>query len=351
MRIALPYNEILPTNKAHDAFLFKEASEFTSSGCDVHLIVGQGSLSSDKLALHYGTAAPTHLVTCPILRKNNPLNLSWNFPFFWSTRRYLQRIQPDVIVMSVLKQAADLLAHRQPGSFYIYEAHEVAVYPHQTHHPRFALEKWVLEHADCICVTTHQLKEILQRPPYTICTPIHVIPLAVEAQPLPLPSSNLPPTVTYVGQLYKEQGIEDLLKAMEYAPKIHLRIIGGKPEDIKRLDRHQPNVTFEGYVPPSQLSQHVSATHAFIAPFRLEGRMPYVAHTKLYEYQAWGRIILAPAAAIVKEHVSADRCIYYHDQDSLVRALQQIPSLPFPQPKLFPWHQRIKEFFNLSCFS
>lgn len=42
--------------------------------------------------------------------------------------------------------------------------------------------------------------------------------------------------------------------------------------------------------------------HAFVAPFESGGKMPFVAHTKLFEYASWGRPFIAPNLSIVKEH-------------------------------------------------
>ncbi|MBS0623784.1 MAG: glycosyltransferase [Verrucomicrobia bacterium] len=347
MRITIPYNEILPTGKAHDRFLFREASELTKFGCEVRVMIGRGSQSQSALCQYYGTSSPTYLHDLPIVRKNNPLGLSWNMPFFWATRHFLKKYPTDIVLMSVLKQAADLLKHRCPHTFYVYEAHELAYYPHQPLQKHFELEKYVLQHADLICVTTQQLKQILQDPPYQLTTPVAVIPLAVDAQPLPPPSADLPPTVTYVGQLYKEQGMEELLQAMDKVPHISLRIIGGKPQDIARLNKHQANVSFEGFISPSHLQEAVMATHAFIAPFQLVGRMPYVAHTKLYDYQAWGRTIIAPDCEIVKEHLVSDSCLLYTDFSALVEALNRVGQTPLPQSVLSPWDKRIHLFMTI----
>lgn len=346
MQITFPYNEILPTRKAHDYFLVREATEFASARESVSLIVGHGSRSLTQLQSHYGLfPSPLHLLTLPILRKNYGLNISWNWPFFYATRRYLRLHPPDVIIMSVLKQAADLLRHRQPGIYHIYEAHELAAYPNTPPRPHFAQEKWVLEQADLICVTTHALKQLLQQAPYTIRTPIAVLPLAVDATPLPPPPLALPPTLAYVGQLYKEQGIAELLTAMDHLPDVHLRIIGGRPHEIIQLNRQQPNVSFEGYLPPSLLREALCATHAFIAPFQLVDRMPYVAHTKLYEYLAWGRCIVAPDAPIVREHLPKSTLLYRPGH--LVDAIRHALSSPLPAPILSPWSERIIHYLQL----
>src|SRR5262249_55901950 len=61
-------------------------------------------------------------------------------------------------------------------------------------------------------------------------------------------------------------------------------------------------VDFLGFIAPCQLPSFVKEAHAFVAPFEKTGRMPFVAHTKLFEYAAWGRPFIAPRLPIVEEH-------------------------------------------------
>jgi glycosyltransferase involved in cell wall biosynthesis len=62
------------------------------------------------------------------------------------------------------------------------------------------------------------------------------------------------------------------------------------------------SVEFLGFIPPYQIPALIKEAHAFVAPFENSGRMPYVAHTKLFEYAEWGRPIIAPNLPIVQEH-------------------------------------------------
>ena len=80
--------------------------------------------------------------------------------------------------------------------------------------------------------------------------------------------------------------------------------MGGTPEEIERFKPLNPRAKFYGYCAPSQIEEIVRDSHAFVAPFELTGRMPFVAHTKLHEYSAWGRPFIAPDAPIVREHFS-----------------------------------------------
>ena len=165
----------------------------------------------------------------------------------------------------------------------------------------------MLGHADLVTVPTDAMKTILEQPPYSLKTPIEVVPLAVNATPLPPPSSA-PLTLTYVGQLYEGQGLPLLLQALSHTQNWRLKIVGGKSEEIERLrilaskwNVHE-RVEFMGFQPPSALREIVKSSHAFVAPFEPVERMPYVAHTKLYEYAGWGRPMVIPDLPSVREH-------------------------------------------------
>jgi glycosyltransferase involved in cell wall biosynthesis len=345
MKITIPYNEILPTGKAHDAFLFREAAELALMGCDVEVLVGKGSRADTLLQNYYGIHAPLKIINLPIIRKNNPLGISWNLPFFHAAEKAILQTKPDVALLSVLKLAQHLVKNRQPDTCYVYEVHELAYYPGTPSRPYFEKEKQLLAACDKIIVTTHQLKKLLMEKPYAIKTPIEVLPLAVESTPLPPPDVNLPPTLTYVGQLYKDQGLKKVIDLMSLVPELQLKIFGGKPHEIAALDPKLPNVHFMGFIPPYQLQQAVIQTHAFIAPFDLVGKMPYVAHTKLYAYQAWGRPIIAPDCPIVQEHVKD--ALTYTDSDSLLSCLKKIgPDISSPAIES-PWPQRIDHLIKI----
>lgn len=288
MRIIYPYNEILPRKKAHDIYIVNTCAALQNAGHTVTLLTGRGSKPTHA---HYGLDVPLH--TLPLIRKNNPLNLSWNRPFFHLCQRYIKKEQPDWVITSVRKQASYHHNKKIPGVKYLYEVHELAHYPGHTSKD-LALEKQMLEKADLITTTTRELKNILLSPPYSLKTPIEVVPLAVNAHPLPPPPLK-PLTLMYIGQLYKGQGIEQLTHAMRTLPNIQLKIVGGTGPSAH-------NIEYLGFIPPKELAPIAAQAHAFVAPFELTGRMPYVAHTKLLEYAHWGRPIIAPDITLVRNH-------------------------------------------------
>ncbi len=296
-RIVYPYNEILPKRAAHDAFIFQECAALHAAGLSTTLICGRGTWAAPKLFAHYGTPSfPVHQL--PIIRKNNPWRISWNLPFFMATQSYLKKKRPDWVFLSVAKQGAYHLKRKISGIRYLYEVHELAHYPNDSSQ---SSDREFLSRADLITVTTEPLKEILLAPPYSLTNRIEVIPLAVDKSPLPPPASNRRLQIAYVGQLYKDQGVDLLVKALSHLEGVDLRIIGGRASEIEAF-KSPPHVTFTGFVPPSELSHHLKGVDVFVAPFFDVGRMPYVAHTKLLDYASWVRPVVAPDIPLLHEH-------------------------------------------------
>ncbi len=316
MKLVYPYNEILPKKAAHDVYIFSQCAALAKAGFDVTLLCGKWGLDDAELFKHYQVKNNAFRIKkLPILRKN-PLN--WNAPFFFFSERAIRDIKPDWVFLSVLKQALYHLRNKIPGVRYVYEAHELAFYPNMEKIP--CLEREILAKADLITVTTNALKRILLDPPYSLTTPIEVIPLAVQAKTLPPPPENVNPlTLMYVGQLYTGQGVDRLIAALALVEGVHLKIVGGKPKEIALLKELDPagRVEFYGFVPPSELSEIAKQAHAFVAPFDSSERMPYVAHTKLFEYARWGRPIIAPDLPCVREHFSENHGTLLYEAENI----------------------------------
>lgn len=351
MRLFYPYNEILPTRKAHDVFIVQECSHLTASGLDVTLLCGSGTKDDEALFSHYN-CSPFPILRLPIVRKNNVLGLSWNLPFFAASQQQIESTRPDVVISSVLKQAAYHVRRKPSGLRILYEVHELAAYPDVPHNAaRLAFERTVLNQVDLITVTTEALKEILLSPPYTIERPIHVVPLATHATPLP--PTHAPFALYYVGQLYKEQGLELLLEALALTKEFPLHIVGGSEQEIAPLRTRtqqlglQNRVTFHGFRTQQELPLLLRDAGAFVAPFLATGRMPYVAHTKLVDYAAWGRPLIAPDLPVVRSHTCKETILFIPgNASSLANALEQasrFPSFSYPST----WRQRATHYKNL----
>ncbi|MDR3624329.1 MAG: glycosyltransferase family 4 protein [Chlamydiales bacterium] len=368
MHVFYPYNEILPKKTAHDVYIFQECAAFAESGIKTTLLIGKGSKSKNELLLHYLPKALENkdlleIDSLPIVRKNNCLNLSWNYPFFYFTQRAILKKLPQVVFLSVFKQGRYHLKRKVAGVFYVYEVHELSYYPGRTFSKRAAQELEMLACADLVSVTTEQLKNILIAPPYSLQVPIEVIPLAVHSKKLPdnnVESSFL--RLCYVGQLYEAQGILHLLHALVELPLATLKVVGGKEEEVayyKSLADTlgiSERVYFAGFHPPTKISELISDTDIFVAPFTASGKMPFVAHTKLMEYREWKRAMLVPDLPVVREHFNeADGVVFYEpgSTKSLVSSvspymqkshLKQLQMMAMQRQEIFSWKKRAERY-------
>ncbi len=339
MNILYAYNEILPKKSAHDVYIAKNCTALAAAGAQLTFAFGAGSLSNKELSRHYQVDFES--LVCrrlPIVRRNYGLPVNMNVVFFWSAQREIARTKPDWVAASVIKQGAYHLKRKIAGVKYVYEVHELAWYPDRTItkeiEKNLEVERNVFNAAEAITVTTTALKDILQSSLYRIKTPIAVIPLAVDSSPLPPPPvPGEAVEIMYVGQFYQGQGLDLLLAALSKTTDIHLTLIGGKPAEIDRLQQLsqsldiEKRVLFTGFIPPGQLPAIVSRCHAFVAPFSAVGKMPYVAHTKLLEYSAWQRPVIAPDLPATSElYVSGNGWVPYtaDDPESLAVALQSL---------------------------
>jgi glycosyltransferase involved in cell wall biosynthesis len=361
MKIIYPYNEVLPLKKAHDAYIVRTCASLAQAGHEVTLLIGIGSLSKKELFDFYGIDCnnPLEIDFLPILRRNNFLKLQWNPLFFWMAQRRIQKQKPNCVICSVLKQADFHLSRKVEGVLYLYEVHQLQWYPTLTSNikdKKIERERSIFNRCDQITVTTNALKTILTHYPYEIEPPIEKIPLACDFRPLKAKIERKGALeIYYVGQLYESQGLKRLLLALKEVKNIHVNIIGGKWEQIEKLRELSKTlgvlekVSFKGFFSTKELSEVLSQADLFITTFDPVERMPYVAHTKLYEYQAWQRPIIAPNFQVVREHVPKGSLLYDPEkEDSLVQALkeiqdprlyqnlyEEIKSLP-----LFTWEKR-----------
>lgn len=341
MHIIYSYNEILPKKRAHDVYIARNCAALAAAGAEVTLICGAGSLPPAALAAHYqlAPAACLQWKTLPIVRKNFGLPFTWNALFFWATQRHICRARPDWVALSVLKQGVYHLGRKVPRVRYVYEVHELAWYPGQDPQApgvrrRLDAERRMLGQADAITVTTSALRDILQAPPYKLDVPVAVMPLAVDFAPLPPPPSLSGELhLMYVGQMYPGQGVDLLLRAIAHTEGVRLTLVGGKTDELAALQRLAlelgiaQRVNFAGFTPPSELSSLVAEAHALVAPFSAAGRMPYVAHTKLLEYAAWQRPVVAPDLPVTREHFAPTGGwvpFIADDMASLVGAVQSL---------------------------
>ncbi|MGH8055948.1 MAG: glycosyltransferase family 4 protein [Candidatus Entotheonellia bacterium] len=289
------------------------------SGHDCLLLVGKkAGYRADALFTHYGLTPHAHfqLRQLPFLQWEGRLRVSWRGLFngclLWTLYRLVNTQTIDWLLISDLPTARFVLRYRRLLSIpIVYECHELRALGMeqraQAAHPQ---ERHLFQQVDAIITTTQMLAEAIQRI-YHVPAPRAVIPLATYTQPQlvtpPPRAAGAPVRVCYIGQLYPLQGVDILIRAIGQIKNAVLTVIGGAAGDIESLrpltvqEAVADRVRFHGFVPPAQVSRLASDADMLVMPARNRGRMPYVAHTKLYEYLGLGKPIVASDLPSVRE--------------------------------------------------
>ena len=374
MRIVYPYNDRLKLGRPHDIMIFKTCYYLARAGHQVFLVAGNtGRLQ--ELVDYYGLSFPQpgfHLVQLPMLRKRRGgRGISWHLPFnlfclYWMLK--LKKTSPfEVILLSEIKLGQFLLRFRNlfPAKF-IYDIHglycrdwtENGLKPD----PR---EINVYRKVDAITTTTRELANVLERR-YQLKKPLQVIHLAGDRAAYGPPSgwqANAPPRLFYLGQLYPLQGVDLVVDALRTIADVELHILGGSEPEIallKAYARRQglaERIIFHGFIPPAKVLQLAGQADILVIPCRSEGRMPFVAHTKAYEYLGLGRPILAADLPSIRELFSHGRNAFLvkaGDSESLANGIrtlldnpalsQRIAARAYEDAGNYSWPKRAERF-------
>ena len=338
MRVLYPYNEILPGDIAHDLYIYNQCAALAREGVDMRLLVGMGTASDAELARFHGWEADPGLkvVRRPLLRRNrNWLRVTWTYPFHLLALLQIKRTKPDVVFSCAPKQARVLFRWKRPGTKYVYDLHEIAHYPTAPADPGIVeTERQLCEQADLVTVTVEPLKRILKAPPYSLRTPVEVVPLAVRVRPLP-EKTGFPerPKLIYVGSLFADQGVRRLLEATREVDGFDLEIVGGTLRQVDDLRRRieqlgiADRVQFHGFRTPDEIHAIANRADAFLVPMDGSGRNPYTARQKVLEYALWGRPVILPDLEAMHEHLPGGKGALFFDPDrdeSLREALRGI---------------------------
>lgn len=362
MKLAYLYNEKLPKKTAHDVYVWRN-SYFLShllkeKSLQVSLLTGLSSprQSIESLQNYYlpssyhkeQTHPPTkktlpfwstfgdrdcsllhqighfQWIELPLMRKSGPFRISWNTPFFYRCQKWIEAQKPNWVLMSVYKQADFHLRQKVSGVRYLFEVHDLVFYPKfegelppKEKEAEFKRQVNVLKSCEAISVTTDALKKALESAPYSIQTPIYIVPLASEMdRVIPQENSINEVSLGYVGQLYFDQGVDSLIKASAHVPGVKLEIMGGNTRDLERLKnlvkdlQMHERVHFHGFVSPQALHSKIHACQALVAPFHPTSHMCHVAHTKLVDYGRWTLPVIAPDLSITKEETRSSRFLF-----------------------------------------
>lgn len=139
--------------------------------------------------------------------------------------------------------------------------------------------------------------------------------------------------VMYTGHLYPGKDVESLVRAAaEFDATCH--IVGGYDEDVSRIRSEvsiPDNVTFTGFVPPSEIPTYQLAADVLVATVADKSEMAYFSPLKLFEYMAAAKPIVMSRKPEYEEVLSHGKTGLFVEPESvsgLASSVQRLLSDP-----------------------
>jgi len=146
-----------------------------------------------------------------------------------------------------------------------------------------------------------------------------------DTDPVNLDGDDL--QVGYIGHLYQGRGMDVIDEVATRLPWADFHIIGGDPEDVEHWRDElagAENVTFYGFLPPSDLDQYRLAFDVQLAPYQWNlatnaghNTVNWMSPLKIFEYMAAGRAIVASDMPAIREILVDDYTALLCDPDDI----------------------------------
>ncbi len=309
--IIYPHNQRLMSGKVNDIVIMRTCHALARLGHGVGIITGKPALNLG-IEEYYGLNPLSNfqVVKVPMLRGKY---FSWHGIFnLFCLLKILQMKRKglaDIIYLREIKLAKFLLKFKKFIRLpFILEVHDLRIRKfYDNLQEKNPDEEWVFKRVDAIIVLLNCFGDILKET-YTIKAPVFKVPLAAERTSLKIKERNNK-IIGYIGQLYPLQGVEILIEAISYLPDVKLHIIGGAEKDIIRLKNLATSlnvierINFLGFINPQRVAEISDNIDIMVICALNKGKRRYSAHTKLYEYMAMGKPIVAFDLPSIKEDV------------------------------------------------
>lgn len=257
-----------------------------------------------KALLHYGRKADVHhLRGIPLL------------PGIWTANRFLNH-RPIVI------DGTGLFIHSQASpTFHLgYRPEAQVLRPFEN---KWAFEKAILDHVECILCTTHAVREWYRKSGIP-AQKLKVIPLGVDTitfnpktvSPVTLPDINPKhPVITYIGGVQAYQGLDNLLNAIPLVINsnpnaLFLLVLKATPNQIKSIKQEitklnvKENVILHSNIPHHMIPQYLKRSTIVTIPMRSTIQTEMFSAMKLMEAIAMGVPLVATNLQATQEIVT-----------------------------------------------
>lgn len=194
-------------------------------------------------------------------------------------------------------------------------------------------------------------------------------PMQFKAAPLPSRPDRL--QVGYVGQLYAGKGMEVVSKLCELAPFADFHVVGGLQSDIDKwltVLSGIKNITFHGFVPPSETSGFIAALDVLLLPnqhkitwHKAGGDIgQWTSPLKMFEYMSAGKPIVSSDIPVLREVLRDEHNALLcppDDIESWVAALRRLEDRSLRKKlgaqalkdftDLYTWRRRAQKILNI----
>lgn len=209
---------------------------------------------------------------------------------------------------------------------------------------KLLLYRVLLPRADHVFVQSEQMRRDVEA--YGIeSAKITAVPMGIQPQMFPAGDPIVPeagadsPRILYLGTLARMRRLDFLLRTLVRVRTVLARAElifvgrGDEPgdeqflrEEIQRLGLQQA-VVLTGQLPRAQALEHVAAADVCVSPFRPTAVLKSASPTKLIEYMAMGKAVVAnehPEQRLLIDQSGAGLCVPYEEQafaDAIVSLL------------------------------
>ncbi len=172
--------------------------------------------------------------------------------------------------------------------------------------------------------------------------------------------------ITYVGSLIPNRGVDTLLNAAKVLKKINFTIIGGVSEDLNLMKLYKKkhnlnNVRLLGHKSQKELPDFYKEADILILPMtgKETHTAKYASPSKLFEYMASGKPIIASDLNSIREILTNDDSILFFEPDNsedLINKIKFLSSNPDLMIKLstkskdlakeYSWNNRVEKILN-----
>jgi glycosyltransferase involved in cell wall biosynthesis len=331
MRIAYLSDSTIPSRKANGIQVMNMCQAFANAGHDVTLFARPGDPSQDHFDF-YGVAPIFEIVKTSAL---GPRRVR-DWVYAGLTAREFNRRAPFDLIYGRSLPALAITARRNIP--FIYEAHQPASLTGR------AVERLLFCRDNLVrCVfiseglrTAYFERYAQLRRVETLVAHDGTTVSSTQSNQTLINADSTRLRVGYCGSLYSGRGIEIICALAGEMPDLDFHICGGSSDEVNRcraMAADCRNITFHGFLPPSQTRAWQTSMDVLLAPYQLSvPTVQWMSPLKIFEYMASGKAIIASDLPALRE-------VFADGHNSLLVSPNNIPA----------WVEALKRFsdFNL----